>query len=255
MMKNLFCILSFLGIGHFVFGQMLQHDTATVSGTFSLGGSVNGGNFQKVGLVNTGDFFFNTNKEKFGLQNHTQYTYTKTFGEVSENDLLTRTLFYSRFQKRWYATFIFWVETNKLRELHPLVQAGPSVEYAWLLQKRNSSGISLGATYEHKHFYESTFSDAKYNGSQNITTPRLFVRLHGQDKIGISGIVFTYDIYYMPSLQYSNNYRVHAESSLAVPITKWLNLMTSVNYNYESVVIANVKPNDFFMNYGVSVNF
>ena len=219
-MKYTFVLYFFLVTGQVSFGQVLNSDSAGIGGKISVGGSINSGNLQRIGLVNTGDFFYKTKGGKFGLESHTQYMYTKTFGALQENDVLTRTLFYSKLNKHWFATLIFWYETNKLRQLHPLIQAGPSVEYAWLLKKHSKGGISVGVTYEHKHFDTYTFSDTKYNGSQNINTPRLFTRLHGQNTIGISKIVFTYDVYYMPSLQYANNYRVHAESSLAVPVTK-----------------------------------
>ncbi len=236
-------------------GQASLNDSAAFNAKVSIGGSLNGGNFQRLGLTNNADFNLNTRNRRFGLQSHTQYNFTKVFNVVSENDLLTRTLFYSKLEKRWYAIFIFWYETNKLRQLHPLLQAGPSLEYVWLLQQDNMGGLSLGVTYEHKHFDGFIFNESNYDGNQNINTTRLLARLHGRNKIGISKITFVYDLYYMPSLQYTNNYRIHAESSLDVPVSKHLNLHAGMNYNYESVVITGVKPNDFFTEYGISINF
>jgi len=96
----------------------------------SIGGSLNDGNFQRLGITSNADIAFNTNEGKFGFVNHSQYNYTKTFGAVAENDVLTRTIFYTKFKKNWYALFVFWFETNKLRQLQPLLQIGPSLQYA-----------------------------------------------------------------------------------------------------------------------------
>ncbi|CAN5310522.1 hypothetical protein BH09BAC4_BH09BAC4_39060 [soil metagenome] len=255
MFNYLIVLVFILGIDYAAYGQASLSDSSAFSAKISIGGSLNDGNFQRIGLTNNADFALNTRNRRFGLQSHTQYNFTKTFGTVSENDLLTRTLFYSKLEKRWYAIFIFWYETNKLRQMHPLVQAGPSLEYVWLLQKDNMGGLSLGATYEHKRFNGSFFNESKYDGSRSININRLFARLHGKNKIGISNVAFIYDIFYMPSLQYNDNYRVHAEASFGVPISKHLNLRAGMNYNYESVVIAGVKPNDFFTDYGISINF
>ena len=254
-MKILYLCFLFVIPGLTGYSQAIQGDSAFLSVKISLGGNYNSGNFKKTGLTNSADVTMNNRNDKFGLVSHSQYTYTKTFDLVSENNFLSRTLFYHKFQKRWSAVGIFWIETNKLRQIKPLIQVGGAIQYAWLLNKKGIGGISLGTTYEHKRFLSDTFSEAKYNGDYDINTPRLFIRVAGKNNIGVSNIAFNYDLFYMPSLQYSNNFRYHAEASVSVPVIKHLNIQAGFQYNYENVRIAGIKPNDFFTSYGISLVF
>lgn len=251
--RSVFVFL-FFGMVNCFYGQLLASDSASFDMKAAIGGSINTGNFQRTGITGNADITYNMEGGKFGFLNHSQYNYSRTSGELAENDILTRTLFYTKLSKRWYALFILWFETNKLRQMQPLVQGGPSLQYVWLSKKDHMSGVSVGATYEHKHYKDHTFNDPQYS-TNNINTTRFFARLHGRNKIGISKLSLAYDIYYMPSFQYHRNYRVHAETTLEVPLSKHLNLHAGINYNYESVVILDVKPNDFFTEYGLSINF
>jgi len=235
--------------------QDMLHDSASLNVKISVGGDYNSGNFRKLGLVNNADVTMNSRNDRLGLESQNQFVYTKTFGIVAENNLLTRTLFYHTFKSRWSVLGIFWFETNKLRQIKPLIQTGGALRYAWLLNSKSVGTVSLGTTYEHKRFLSQTFSDAQYNGHSDINTPRLFLRVAGKNNIGISNIAFNYDLYYMPSLQYSRNYRYHAEASLSIPVIKHLNIQTGFQYNYENVVIAGIKPDDFFTSYGISIVF
>lgn len=243
----LFCLLLFPMLSK---AQLTEGDTLKFGYRLTLNGSWITGNLERLLITATTDL--STVHDKWAFRTSNSYQHG-TFGKFrTENDLISKNFFYLFPKKAVYPYLMGWLETNLRRSIGFRYQVGPGVSWAFVRKENHSMKISATVTFEETRFERDTFEMAAYDGSTRIQTARATARLIGQHRIAEGNLRIRYELWGQPSVIDADNFRLHADLSLEVPIHRFIAVRTAFNYTYENVVVASAFRQDTFWMFGLT---
>jgi hypothetical protein len=230
--------------------QLTETDTLKFGYRATLNGSWITGNLERLLVTATLDLSTVHRVWAFRTSNSYQHG---TFGKFrTENDLISKNFFYLFPRKAVYPYLMGWMETNLRRSIGFRYQVGPGVSWAFLRKPKHSMKISATATFEETRFERDTFELVAYDGTQMIRTARATARLVGQHSFASGHIRLRYELWGQPSVLDADNFRLHADVAIEVPVHKLIAVRTAFNYNYESVVVAGAFRQDTYWMFGLT---
>lgn len=219
---------------------------------FNINSSLISGNVERFLLLGRGDFsIFNP---KIGFSSLNTYQLGTISNKLTENDIISRNFIYILPENTIYPYIMAWFEKNQRRQIDYRYQIGLGSSFVFINDTNNKSKLSITFTNEQTDFNSNNFLNFDNKLSEIINTWRLTLRLAGNSNIIKDKLKFNYELWLQPSIININNFRAHIESSFEFPLNKNFSLLSSINYNYESIVLNNVKQNDFIFLLGLSIN-
>lgn len=191
--------------------------------------------------------------EQWAFRSSNTYQYGTSGAFTTENDLFLKQFLYWQPRSRVYPYLMVWTESNRRRDYRLRYQLGPGISWGVLSKELHQLKLSATLTLEQTHFNRSFPSNSPNAGQSSIQTPRATLRLYGQHRIGPRGWRLRYEMWGQPSLRYIDNYRLHGDWSWELPVSKVVALRTTFNYNYERVVLPQVKRQDTFWVLGITL--
>jgi hypothetical protein len=231
--------------------QLNEADTLKFGYRLTLNGSWITGNLERLLVTATADLSTVHRVWAFRTSNSYQHG---TFGKFrTENDLFSKNFFYLFPKKAVYPYVMGWLETNLRRSIGFRYQVGPGVSWAFVRKEHHSMKVSATATFEETRFDRDTFEMAAYEGTFRLQTARATARLIGQHRVAKGNLRIRYELWGQPSVLDADNFRLHADVSVEVPIHRLLAVRTAFNYNYESVVVSGAFRQDTFWMFGLTL--
>lgn len=251
MMKSLNIFIAVFIFGQRTYAQLTESDTTKFSWKLSSNGSWLTGNVSRLLILSSADLTII--QEPWAIRFSNTYQYGTVSGKLTENDLFSRNFFYLFPRNEVYPYLIGWIETNKRRNFSFRYQIGPGFSWGFVNNKSSSVKISFTATYEMTNYWNSAYSDEKYNGENTIDLLRGTVRLFGKHKLFENKINIAYEAWGQQAFDDKENKRFYGNIVLEFPLTQLLSFRTGHNYYYESLVLSGVKPQDGFLFFGISI--
>lgn len=148
-------------------------------------------------------------------------------------------------RKQWYHFFKFEGDQDKFINIDYRLVPSMGIGYWFSDTEELKMMAELAAGYELTHF-----SDQTKQTSEMVLVPRGFLetKLVGKMK-------FSEDITVYPSLDESNKYRLHSETSLINPINEKVDWKLSFIDDFNSSPTAGNKKNDYSLLTSVDIKF
>ncbi|ULQ56812.1 DUF481 domain-containing protein [Flavihumibacter rivuli] len=231
--------------------QLTETDTLPFGYRLTANGSWITGNVERLLLIGTADLY--TVHEQWAFRTANTYQYGTIAKNLTENDLFSRNFFYLHPRQRFYPYLMAWVETNKRREIALRYQYGPGISWAALSKQDNQLKLSFTLTYESAEYSRNNFGNSRYDNDPFIETFRGTIRVYGQHRLLNNKLKFRYECWGQQSFEDRQNYRLHGEFALELPLTSMTSFRVGYNYNYESIVLEGIKKRDGFLLFGIAV--
>jgi len=248
-MKKLFIIILFLPL--VAFGQINESDTVFFQMRLSLSGNWQTGNVEMLAWRGKTDVSFAPIK-RLVFKSQNSYLYQEFFKRKADEDIFSRNFLYLNPQAKVYPFAIAFLSTNFRREIDLRYFAGLGLTWQVVRHQKHLLKVALSGVYEKTDFAKTTFNESQYDGSQSVQTWRATFWLFGKHQIANKRLIFHYDFYAQPSLEWRDNLRWQAEAGLDVLLWQGLNFTSNFIYTYESIVTAKQKNQDSILTFGFS---
>ncbi len=232
-----------------VTAQLTESDTSALSYQAGVNGSLITGNVERLLIMS--NLTISTVHDGWGIRSYNTWQYGTIGTRFTENDLFSRNFFYLNPDAAVYPYFMFWLETNRRRDLNPRIQAGPGVTWAFQKSAAHSSKLSFTLTYEKSDFNRSNFEEPEYAGNTVTETWRGTFRIAGRLNFSDNRIRLFYETWLQQSVTDSKNRRFYINAGIDVPVSARFSFRTSLIYNYESIVLKGVKKEDTMLLFGI----
>ena len=201
------------------FSDSTHHWTqATASGSFNR--------------TDDGTTYLLNNSLKYGLRKKTfvmnlsnAWIYGSNPQALTNNDY-TGTLDFNLYKT--FPHFYYWGLVNFTSSLSlkikSQIQNGLGIAYRFIDKDNHLLSISDGILYEHSNIIQEDQNSVQYATFRNSF--RLQYRIRYKDLITFNTVGF-----FQPSLQYTGDYIVTLNTSLAIKLWKWLSFTTALAYN------------------------
>jgi hypothetical protein len=188
-------------------------------------GNLNRTNDGLTYLLNNG-IQFGIKKQRFTLNSNSTWVYGNALGSLTNNDVVSTLDF--NFNNKKIKDFYYWGLINFTSsyslKINEQLQNGAGLAYRFINKNGIMLSVSDGILFERSNIIQGDASELKYQTFRNSL--RMQFNLKYKELI-----TFTSQGFWQPSLQYSDDYIVTANVSLAFKIWKWVSLTTSMNYN------------------------
>lgn len=249
-MNKILLILVFLTtFTDYLSAQLTESDTSVFSYQAGVNGSLITGNVERLLIMS--NLTVSSVHDSWGVRSSNTWQYGTIGTRFTENDFFSRNFFYLYPHAAVYPYVMFWLETNRRRDLNPRIQTGPGVTWAFQKSAVHSSRLSFTLTYEKGEFNRSNFEEPDYAGNPVIETWRGTLRLAGRFALPESRLRLLYETWLQQSVQEENNRRFYISAAVDMPVSSSFSLRTSLIYNFESVVLRGVKKEDTMLMFGI----
>lgn len=226
-------------------------DTVRLRYNASVTGTYLHGNINQLRILSAVNAAYRDRKDKLGLQENFTYNYFKDNVILKQTDLVSQTVARYKTGRHFYPIAIIWLQSNRLLDYKGLALGG-GMEYAVLDKPGHLFTPGLTLWQEWNDFGSTDFKNNRYDGKNNLNTARLAVRLFGYHTFTVAKLRFSYNIYGMQSLRWSENLRIYANTALELPVYKGFSFKTAYTYSYEEAVITTRKHADHAVTFGIS---
>lgn len=234
--------------------QLNESDTVRLRFRGSMTGNYQQGNVELFALRTKADLLIAPVKGLvFKSQNNSLY---QSFYSVrADNDLYSRNYLYFQPSHIVYPFAIVYASGNYRRKIKNRLFAGAGVTTQVVRGKNLVIKLSGGLVRERSLFRDSSYNDARYNGSKEISCWRGTLYSGGWYTVPGKKIRIWYDAYFQPAIGLQNNYRTQADIGLDLPVWKGLSITTLYSFSHENVVIQKIKKQDKILSFGLSYSF
>lgn len=181
------------------------------------------------------------------------YVYQEFDKDKADEDILSLNYLYINPKRKVYPLFLGFVSTNFRREIDLRYLYGAGVTFEVLKKDKDWMKFSLTSEYERTFFKQSNFNIPEYNGDETISTLRGTFWINGKHYTFKDKLILTYESYFQPSLEESDNYRWQADLGIEFPVWKFLNFKINYLYTFESLVISDQEREDQFLTLGFTL--
>lgn len=152
---------------------------------------------------------------------------------------------FSFWERKWYNFYKLEGDHDRFANIDYRVIPSLGIGY-WFSDTPDWKAMAeVGAGYEHTHFRDDTD-----DSNEAVLIPRAFLekRLFGKSRI-------KEDVFFYPSLEDTDEYRIHSETTFTNPINEHLALSISVIDDYNSNPPKGIKKNDIRVVTSLDYNF
>lgn len=244
--------LAWLVIAGSASAQLQEGDTTRWQFNSTFSWRLNTGNVERL-IVTPEANLSHLNKDKrWGFSARERYTYG-TFGPVkTESDLLSRNFVYLNPNNRIYPYAMLWFQTHARQQLEFRYQAGLGVTVLPLKSRRQVIKLSITATYEQNSYQSVGLTELHDPAVKSYNVVRATGRIFGSHSFPQNVVSVYYEFYFQQAVDNINNWRIFSEGGITTAITRGFSMRTYINYEYQSVHLQSVKPNDLILNVGLN---
>ncbi len=162
------------------------------------------------------------------------YNYLKTNGRVGENELLGRALISLLPQKRWFPVIGYIYNKSEFYQVENRHTPGLGIGCKLLENESRTINFHVWAAYDHTNF----------KNISGYNTFRINTFVVGNHQLIKDILSLQYTLYYLQSLETSDNYIWRIEPTLSVQLARKFSLTLSIQSHYENIIDpANTKRN------------
>ncbi len=233
-------------------GQIDESDTLGLQYRAALTGNLQSGNLEALTAVARLELSAAPTRH-WAVKTQNNARYQAFFGRKADNDFNSQNFVYLGQQQRWYPFGMVFLATNFRRKIDFRWFAGPGLTWQALNTQGQTIKLSLATVYESSQFAGQAYTQPAYDGSNRIRTWRVTCRLYGQHRLPGNRFRWSYEAYFQPAFDRSDNYRWLADLSAEATIWKGLAFTAHFLYTYENVTPIPVRQKDLILTFGFSV--
>lgn len=199
-------------------------DTLTVQYSLNARGTFKEGQLNQTILSLDGNYALTAQDWKIELFGN--YSYLKTNGRVGENELLGRVLVSFFPKKRWFPAIGYIYYKSAFYQIQS--RHTPGIGIGWRALKNKSNNINFYAWV--------AYDDTKFKNISGYDTFRINTFLVGNHKLIPDKLSLQYKIYYLQSLEESNNYIWRIEPTFLFQLSRKFSLTINLESHFENII-------------------
>lgn len=251
-MKGLVLMLGLWSLAQQAMAQLQEGDTARYRLNLSGHLRYNSGNFER--LLTGGELALKSqdNGGNWVALTSTRYTYG-TFGKsVTEDDWFSRHYVYHRPRAAVYPFAMHWWQRSRLMLLDSRHQLGAGLTVALLRRQGHVLKLSAMGSWEQNQFARPGLTLLGDDLSSGFNTWRGTVRIQGNHRWQY--LRLGYEAYLQPALDDWSNNRAYIDANVQVPLHKALALRLAYTWEYNTVHVRQLKPQDALLTLGLNLD-
>ncbi len=218
--------------------------------TFQWVGSsqVNTGNVQRTLFSTTGRFQVRGKSRFYKLYTDANYIYGEKSNVISENDLVWNVNHSFWYEKRFYGIAFGTYEYSNLRGIRNRYLAGVGVGCQLInipADKAKNRWFVPYVSITNSLLYEST----DFLVIRDIEVLRNSTRFLANFSLFKGKLILNNTVFLQPSLN-DPNFRASWNNVLRLPLSSWFSLQSTLDYSYESLVLAGRQNSDVRLLFG-----
>ena len=234
-------------------GQINESDTLRLQLRATVTGNYQQGNVELLAIRSRLDLSVAASK-KLVFKTQNSSLYQSFYGKKADNDIFSRNYLYVNPHRRFYPFGILYLSTNYRRKIDSRYFAGAGITW----QAVNTPGLvvklSGNAVYERTHFNGSSYNYTEYDGSDNIALWRGTLYTGGWAYLLDRHLRFSFDAYWQPAFNNSDNYRSQIDLGIDFPVWKGLFVTALYSFTHENVVVSGIRQEDRILTFGLGYN-
>lgn len=233
--------------------QISETDTGAYRLSSSVSGLVQTGNVSLLNLRAKFDFGLPLGDSALYFKTQNNYLYQEFSRFKADEDVYSQNFIYYKAHRRLYPYLISFLATNYRRGIRFRHFSGAGLSIKVAQHKNIQFKVSANLLYEENHFSGTSFNQENFSGNAFISTWRS--SFYGE--LGLHfGSFHGHAVYWiMPSLKDAGLLRQQLDATLGYRLTNKLSLVSLLRYTQESLVLSRAKTDDFFISYGLQLNF
>lgn len=207
-------------------------DTLTVQYSLNARGTFKEGQLNQIILSIDG--YYALTAQYWRAELFTHYSYLKTNGRVGENELLGRALISILPQKSVFPVIGYIYNKSEFYQIQR--RHTPGIGIGWRLLKNQSTSLELYAW--------AAYDDTDFKNIPGYTTFRINTFVVGDHALIPDKLRLQYVLYYLQSLEVSNNYIWRIEPGFLLQLSRQFSLSVNFQSHFENIIDpANTKRN------------
>ena len=236
---------------HNTHAQLTENDTLRFGYKAATTGSWITGNVERL-LINTSVDISHVGKH-IGLKTSNTYTYGTIFNHETENDFFSRNFIYLSPSKKIYPYLMWWMQNSRRQRIEFRNQVGIGLSYSLLRSAHHTLKVSGTITREETRYQGTSFFIAPENLEGNeVNNWRATMRIIGQHPVFNKKLKISYESWYQPALNDSENWRYYLHAALDFPVARYVSLRATINYTHDNIVLTAIKRDDKFVTFGLT---
>ncbi len=237
------------GLGEAV-AQLNESDTTRFQGRLGVTGVYQGGNVDYLAL--RGNLTIAARlSEVWAFKTQNTSLYQEFFGRKADNDLFSRNYIYFKPESKVYPFGIVYIATNFRRKIDLRYFAGIGVTYQPVITQNHTIKLALNAVFEESRFNTERFNVSRYDSKDIIDVWRGTFYVGGWSSLLKDRMRLSYEGFYQPAFEASENYRTQLFVSLDFPVWKGFYLSANYTYSHENVVPLGIEEDDTILTFGI----
>lgn len=247
----LFVAIVMLLFSSIAIAQLNESDTMQSQFRAALSGTWQKGNVEllairgKLELVSNG-------KKSLVFKSQASSLYQEFGNRKADNDLYSRNFLYYKPRARFYAFSMAFIQTNFRHKIDYRCFAGVGGTCQLIKKANHSLKLSAAIIGEDTKYASNLFNETYYNGSENISLWRATVYIAGVHRIFENKLKLFYNGNWQPAFDKVANNRVQLDFGAEMIVWKRLNFQIEYIFNYEQVVVNQVKKTDRILVFGIN---
>lgn len=207
-------------------------DSLTVRYSLNARGTFKTGRLNQTVLSLDGNYALTA--EHWKTEFFSNYKYLKTNGRIGENELFGRAIISIFPKKRWFPIIGYIFNESELYQIRSRHTSGMGIGYKLVKKPSNTVNFYTWAAYE----------DTKFRNISGYTTFRINTFVVGNHNLIPDKLSLQYTLYYLQSIEVSDNYIWRIEPTLLLPLSRKFSLTISLDSHFENIIdSANTKQN------------
>ncbi|HRH59076.1 MAG TPA: DUF481 domain-containing protein [Chitinophagaceae bacterium] len=252
--KKLLLFLVLHAVSLATIAQINESDTVKFQMRASLTGNYQKGNVEILSLRSKLDASYAPGKKNFVFKSQNSSLYQAFYSNKVDNDLYSRNFIYYKPEHTVYTLGIAFISTNYRRKVSIRYFTGGGVTYQPLHTKDHVIKIAFNAIYEQTKFKDTVYNFSEYNGSNKIDVVRTTLFLGGWSYLLQKHLRLFYDVYWQPSINNKNNYRLQVDFNADYPLWKGLFFTAAYTFSHDNIVVDKIKQEDRILSFGLAYN-
>jgi hypothetical protein len=209
---------------------------------------INTGNVNRVLFNTIGRFQYKGKGNMYKLNADVNYIYGEKDNKISENDLISNLNHSFWYDKQFYGIVFGTYEFSNLRGISNRYLVGAGIGWQAIrfnAEESKKMSIVPYLSITNAMIYENT----DFLKQADLTILRNSSRILANISFFKNKLIFNNTIFLQPSLS-QDNFRASWNSILRLPLSSWFSFQSTLDYSYESFVLAGRQNSDIRLLFG-----
>jgi hypothetical protein len=229
-------------------GQLTETDTMKLNTLLSVNGNLTFGNVERILMFIRAEAVLSSANRKWVFKTQNNYRYGTVKSNRTENDFVLVDYIYHQPFKKTYPFAIASYENNLIKKIRRRVGGGLGITVVPIKNKTSLLKLSVTA------YFDRTIYEGAHTNSHVINTTRAAIRIFGWHQLK-ERLTFFYEFIDQMSISKAGSHRLIGAGGFNYRYSEIVDLISRLNYTHEDLTAEGVKPDDWFLTFGISLHY